>query len=95
MPSIHNEELEIAAQSNGAAQIFCVDDGEVVGVIELEHKGASTLAQVASERTRRLVACWNALAGMSTEDIEALAAKNKSQRLALEADERAAADGCL
>jgi hypothetical protein len=34
------------------------------------------------ERSRRLVACWNALIGTSTEDVEAMAAKAKIQRAA-------------
>lgn len=95
MSNIHNEELELTEQSQGAAHVYCVEDGEVVDMIALTHKGMPTQAQAATERARRLIACWNALVGMSTEDIEAMAAKNKSQRLALEADERAVADGCL
>lgn len=77
--SIHNLTLTVGTKVRTA---IYTSTGEPVTNVD-SMKERTDDADVA----RRLVACWNALAGMSTEDIEAMAAEAKRKRESLAADE--------
>jgi hypothetical protein len=81
-----NDELTLVGLDRSPAQLR-FDDKSVLALVYLTDFGSRRRTAESEERARRLVACWNACVGMSTEDIESWAAENKRKRDALAADE--------
>lgn len=85
---IHEEELSLANTHRTQCKINnSADPGNAMALVWQNEPGQRKLDPLAQERARRLVAAWNALIGMSTEDIEAMAAEGKRKRESLAADE--------
>lgn len=84
---IHNEELSLPNTNASPARLFTDADPVAMGLVYLTEGGSRRRSPQSEERARRLVACWNALIGMSTEDIETMAAEAKRKRQVLAADE--------
>lgn len=81
-----NEELNLVDLKRSPAHLQ-LEDGSVLALVYLTEMGSRRRTPQSEERARRLLACWNACVGMSTEDIESWAAENKRKRAALAADE--------
>lgn len=88
--AVHNEELVLASTHRSPARLCISDESSALAMVYLTDAQSKKRTPVSEERARRLVACWNALVGMSTEDIEAMALENKRKRQSLEADEACA-----
>lgn len=67
--------------------------GQALALVYLTDGGNRRRNADSEERARRLLACWNALIGLGTEDIEAMAAEADRKRKALAADEALLAEG--
>jgi hypothetical protein len=85
--SIHNETARLA--NNRSPARLTVGADEVLAMVYMTDSTTSRRTPESEERARRLVACWNALVGLSTEDVEAMASENAAKRATLESDERA------
>lgn len=84
---VQNEELSLHNMSRSPVRLFTDGDSTAMAMVYLTDGDSRRRSPAAEERARRLVACWNALIGVSTEDVEAMAAAAKTKRESLEADE--------
>jgi hypothetical protein len=82
---IHNEKLSIGSEPVSPARLYA--DEQPIAMVYLTDGTTRKRTPASLERARRLVACWNACIGMSTEDVEAWAAETQAKRAALETDE--------
>lgn len=83
---IISQELALGDTTRSPAKVID-EDGNCLGLVYLTEYGSRRRSPESEEAARRLVACWNACIGMSTEDVEAWATENKRKRDALAADE--------
>lgn len=88
---VHNEEACLSQTTRSPARLLVGEKKTTLAMVYLTDEETRKRTLASDERVRRLVACWNAMVGMSTEDIEFLATDNKRKRQALEADERSLA----
>ena len=84
---IQNEELSLGSTDCSPAPIHTDADSAAMAHVYLNDRDSLRRSPQAEERARRLVACWNALIGVSTEDVESMAADARRKRESLAADE--------
>lgn len=72
----------ISYRENGEADSYALVDQEGRWLMTLLHNG-SQVTQAQRDNLRRMVACWNAFDGMTTEGIEALPATVEQIRRAI------------
>ena len=86
--AVHEQRVQLVSTARSPAKLNIVGDASsAFAVIYLTDTVTRKRTPESDERARRLAACWNALVGMSTEDVEAMAVENLRKREALAADE--------
>jgi hypothetical protein len=85
---IENEELILGNTTKSPARILVAgDESDALALVYLTDPKTRKRTALHEERAKRLVSCWNALIGMSSTDIEAMAAELKLKRETLDQDE--------